>query len=90
MSRSLKVKRVEGEIPSRLLSTDPGVRPRKLNDATGVFKMTDGDTKGVGEGDWTEVAGGAGGIRGSHSVVRVQDDWPEDWEACGDWGGNKG
>lgn len=90
MLRSLEVKGVEGELLSRMLPTDPGVRPGKLGDVTGVFKMTDGDTKGVGDGDWTRVADGAGGIRGSHSVVRVQDDWPEDWEASGGWGGNKG
>ena len=47
VSRSLEVKRVEGEIPSRLLSTDPGVRPGKLSDVTGVLKMADGDTMGL-------------------------------------------
>lgn len=85
VSSSLEVKRVEGEIPSRLLSTDPGVRSGKLSGVTGVLKVADSDdTEGVGEGAWTRVADGAGGIPGSHSVVRVQEDWPED---CGDWGG---
>ena len=85
VSSSLEVKRVEGEIPSRLLSTDPGVRAGKLSGVTGVLKVGDSDdTEGVGEGAWTRVADGAGGIPGSHSVVRVQEDWPED---CGDWGG---
>ncbi|MPC37264.1 hypothetical protein E2C01_030738 [Portunus trituberculatus] len=58
------MKRVQGEIPSRLLPTNPGVKPGKLSDVTGVLKMADGDTKWVGEGAWTGLADGAGGIRG--------------------------
>ena len=75
VSSSLEVKRVDGDIPPRLLSTDPGVRAGKPSGITGVLKGADSDdTEGVGEGAWTRVADGAGGIPASHSVVRVQDD----------------
>ena len=56
----------------------------KLSDVTGIVKVADSDeTEGVVEGAWIRVADGACGIFGSHSVVRVQVDWPED---CDDWG----
>lgn len=51
VSSPLDVKRVEGEILPRLLSTDPGVKAGKLSDVTGVLKVADrDDTEGVGEG----------------------------------------
>ena len=81
------MERFWGDIPSRLLPTDPGVRHGKLGDVTGVLKMVDGGTKGVSEGAWTEVADAAGDIRGCHSVVHAPGDWADDWEAWGDWGG---
>ena len=82
--RGLEAKRVWAEIPSRLLPTDPGVRYGKLGDVTGVLNMANGGTKEVSEGFWTEVSNEAGDIRGSHSMVRVQGDWADGWEACGD------
>ena len=68
-----------------LLLTEHGVGAAKLSGATGVLKVADNDdTEGVGEGVWTRATDGAGCIPDSHSVVRGQEDWPED---CGDWGG---
>lgn len=48
VSSSLEVKRVEGEILSRLMSRDPG----KLSGVTGVLLRVpeSDDTEGVGEG----------------------------------------
>ena len=84
-SISLKVKWVEVEMPSSLLSTEPRVGAEKLSGVTGVLKVTDSDdTEGVGERVWTRVTDGAGYIPDSHSVLGVQEDWPED---CDDWGG---
>ena len=82
--RGLEAERVWAEILSRLLPTDPGVRRGKRGDVTGVLNMAGGSTKGVSEGTWAEVSDEPGDIRGSHSMVRVQGDWADGWEACGD------
>ena len=79
VSISLKVKCVEVEVPSSLLSTEPGVGAENLSGVTGVLKVADSDdTEGVGERAWTRVTDGAGCIPDSHSVLGVQEDWPED------------
>ena len=85
VSISLKLKWVEVEVPSSLLSTEPGVGAEKLSSVAGVLKVADSDdTEGVGERAWTRVTDGAGCIPDSHSVLGVQEDWPKD---CDNWGG---